>query len=418
MDLTPWRASRDFRLLVVAGTVFYLGGMVTYVAVPYQLYRQTGSTLAVGLMGVVELVPLIVFGLYGGAVADHYDRRTVLISTGAAQVVLTAGLLGNAALPQPRTWPLYAIGAVLSAVQSLQRPSREALLPRTVAHDQLTAAVAMSSFGMQLGMVAGPASGGLLVVHAGPAWAYGVDVVGLLVATALYTRLGRHRIAEDTQPPSVGVIAEGLRYAVGRPVLLGTYVVDIIAMITAMPEVIYPAFATTVLHRPELLGLLYTAATVGSMIATATSRWTRRVHHHGRAVILAAAAWGGFVALAGLAPSVWLVLVCLAAAGASDMVSGLFRATIWNQTIPDAMRGRLAGIEMLSYSIGPLGGQVRAGVTADLLGVRRAIVGGGLVCVGGVAVAAASMPAMWRYDERTDEHAVRERRLRRLAAEA
>jgi len=194
--------------------------------------------------------------------------------------------------------------------------------------------------------------------------------------------------------------------------------VDIVAMFTAMPEVIYPAFATTELHRPDLLGLLYSAGTVGSMIATATSGWSRRVHHHGRAVIVAAAGWGGFVALAGLAPSVWLVLACLAVAGGADMISGLFRATIWNQTIPDTMRGRLAGIEMLSYSVGPLGGQVRAGVSADLLGVRRAIVGGGLLCLGGVTAAAAALPDMWRYDERTDEHAVRERRLRQSPSEA
>ncbi len=412
MDLTPWRGSRDFRLLVLAGTVFYLGGMVTYVALPYQLYQQTGSNLAVGLMGAVELVPLVLFGLYGGAVADHYDRRRVLVATGVVQVLLTAGLLGNALLDRPRVWVLYVLGAGLSAAQSLQRPSREALLPRVVRHDELPAAVALSSFGIQVGLLAGPAIGGLLVAHAGLGWAYGVDVAGLVIATALFAALRPVRITDDTEPPSLSRIAEGLRYATGRPVLMGTYVVDIVAMFMAMPEVIYPAFASTVLHRPDLLGLLYTAGTVGSLLATATSGWTRRVHHQGRAVILAAAAWGACVAAAGAAPSVWLVLAALVLAGACDMTSGLFRATIWNQTIPDGMRGRLAGIEMLSYSIGPLGGQVRAGLMADAFGVRRAIVGGGLLCVGGVGAAAASLPAMWHYDARTDEHAVRERDLR------
>lgn len=414
MDLTPWRSSRDFRLLVVAGTVFYLGGMVTYVAVPYQLYRQTGSNLAVGLMGAVELLPLVVFGLYGGAIADHHDRRTVLVLTGIAQVVLTAGLLVNAVLAEPLVWPLYLIGACLSAAQSLQRPSREALLPRTVRHDQVPAAVAMSSFGMQLGLLAGPAVGGLLIAHAGLAWAYAVDVTGLLIATGLFTALGRRRITEDTRPPSLRGVAEGLRYAIGRPVLVGTYVVDIVAMFLAMPEVLFPAFATTVLHRPDLLGLLYSAGTVGSVVATLTSGWIRRIHHHGRAVVVSAAVWGLCIALAGLtsAASVWLVMGFLVGAGAADMISALFRSTIWNQTIPDAMRGRLAGIEMLSYSVGPLGGQLRAGLSADAFGVRPAIVGGGLLCTAGVGAAAAGLRGLWSYDARTDEHAVREQNLR------
>lgn len=412
VDLTPWRSSRDFRLLVVAGSVFYLGGMVSYVAVPYQLYRLTGSNLAVGLMGAVELVPLVFFGLYGGAIADHYDRRRVLLLTGTAQVVLTTGLLLNSLLAAPRVWLLYAIAACLSAAQSLQRPSREALLPRTVEHHQLPAAIALSTFGLHLGFLVGPALGGLIIAHAGPPWAYAVDVAGLVIATGLYTALGSHRIAEDTEPPSLARITEGLRYAVGRQALLGTYVVDIVAMFTAMPEVIYPAFATTVLHRPDLLGLLYSAGTAGSLLATLTSRWTQRVHHHGRAVAIAAASWGALIALAGAARSVWLVLACLVLAGSADMISGLFRSTIWNQTIPDAMRGRLAGIEMLSYSVGPLGGQVRAGLSADAFGVRTAIVTGGVLCTVGVGAAGTALRGLWRYDARTDEHAVRERDLR------
>ncbi len=179
-----------------------------------------------------------------------------------------------------------------------------------------------------------------------------------------------------------------------------------------------PAFAEDVLHRPELLGLLYSAGTAGGIMATVTSRWTARVHRHGRAVVLAAAAWGAAIAAAGAAPPIWLTLAAYALAGAADMISALFRSVIWNQTIPDAMRGRLAGIEMLSYSVGPLGGQIRAGLSADLLGVRRAIVGGGLLCTAGVTVMAAAMPALWRYDERTDEHAVRERTERASATDA
>lgn len=412
IDITPLRTSRDFSLLFSAGTVFYLGGMVSYVALPYQLYRLTGSNLAVGLMGVVELLPLLVFGLYGGALADHVDRRRMLVLTGAAQAVLTLLLTLNALLSSPRVWAIYVVGALLSVAQSLQRPSREALIPRTVRFDQLPAAVSLSTLSRQIGMLLGPTVGGILVTTAGVAWAYAVDVGGLIIATALFAVMRAYPPSGESTPPSLAGIAEGLRYALRRRDLLGTYVVDMIAMFMAMPVVLFPALATEVFERPELLGLLYTAETVGALVATATSGWTSRVHHHGRAVVFAAMVYGGSIGLVGLAPRPWLALVLLVVAGAADMVSGLFRGIVWHQTIPDDKRGRLAGIEMLSYSIGPLGGQARAGLVADLTSVRASIVSGGALCVLGVGATALWLHDFWRYDARTDEYAVHEREVR------
>ena len=420
VDLTPLRTSRDFRLLLVAGSVTYLGAMVTYVALPWQLYTLTGSNFAVGLLGAVELVPLVVFGLWGGAIADHYDRRTTLVVTTVGQVVLTALLLLNAHLDRPRVWALYVLGALLSAVTSAHRPSREALLPRVVRHGELPAALALSSMSMQVGLLAGPALGGLLIASVGATWAYAVDVAGLSVCVVLYALLRPAPVTDGGTPPSLAGIVDGIRYAAGRRDLLGTYVIDIVAMLLAMPTVLFPALATDVLDRPELLGLLYTAGTVGSLLATATSGWTSRVHRHGRVVVVAAVVWGLTTAAAGLATSVsaWLVLAFLVLAGAADMVSGLFRGIIWNQTIPDERRGRLAGIEMLSYSVGPLGGQVRAGLVADAFGVRTSIASGGVLCAVGVMATAAWLREFWGYDARTDEHAVRERTLREERARA
>jgi len=412
IDVGPLRTSRDFRLLWAAGTVFYLGGMVTYVAVPFQLYHLTGSNFAVGVVGLVELVPLVVFGLYGGALADHVDRRTMLVATGAAQIVLTAGLLANAAVGRPRVWVVYVLAALLSVAQSLQRPSREALIPRTVTHEQLPAAVALSSFGMQTGAVAGPTIGGLLLSGPGPTWAYAVDVSGLVVATALFATLRPYRPLEPGEPPSLAGILTGIRYAVGRRDLLGTYVVDMVAMFLAVPVVLFPALASAVFHRPELLGALYTAETVGALAASLTSGWTSHVHRHGRAIVLAASGWGAAVALAGLAPSIWVAIALFAVGGAADSLSAMFRGTVWHQTIPDSMRGRMAGIEMLSYSFGPLGGQARSGIVADLTSVRTSIASGGVLCVVGVAATATWLRGFWRYDSRTDEHAVRERERR------
>ena len=416
LDTTPLRQSRDFRLLFWAGTVFYLGGMVSYVAVPYQLFTLTGSNFAVGAVGIVELVPLVVFGLYGGALADHLDRRKLLVGTGAAQVLLTGLLAVNAFLPHPQVWVIYAVAAVLAAAQSLQRPSREALSPLTVRHDQIPAASALSSLGMQAGLLVGPALGGVLLQVVGAGWCFLVDVTGRLVATALFAAMRPYPHQEETTPPSLRGIGEGLGYALRRRDLLGTYLVDIMAMLMAMPVVLFPALATDVFAHPGLLGLLYVAETVGSLLATATSGWASRVHHHGRAIVLAALVYGAAIALVGLAPGIWLALGCLALAGAADMVSGIFRSTIWNQTIPNRMRGRLAGIEMLSYSLGPLCGQARAGLVADAWTVRGSIISGGLLCVVGVAVTAAWLRDFWGYDARTDEHAVREREHRAAAA--
>ena len=417
MDLTPWRSSRDFRLLLLAGTVFYLGAMVTYVAIPYQVYRLTGSNFAVGAIGLVELGPIVVFGLYGGALADHVDRRRLMVGTGVAMVLLTAVLAVNAFRDDPSVVVIFVIAAFLASASSMQRPSREALMPRTVAHDQIPAAQALTSFGMQLGVFGGPLIGGLLVAYVGIGWCFVVDLAGLTVATLLYALMRRYPHRGETTPPSLRGIGEGVRYAVRRRDLLGTYFVDIAAMLLAMPVVLFPALVEEVFARPQLLGLLYASETVGAMVATASSGWTSRVHHHGRAIVVAAALYGGCIGLAGLMPSFWLVIVFLTLAGAADMISGLFRGTIWNQTIPESMRGRLAGIEMLSYSVGPLGGQVRAGVTADLWSVRGSIASGGAACVAGVALTAAWLRDFWSYDARTDEYAVAEREARAAAGE-
>jgi len=417
VDVTPLRTSRDFRLLWAGGTIFYLTGMVSYVAIPFQIYRLTGSNFAVGAIGFVELVPLIVFGLYGGALADHVDRRRLLVGCGLGQAVLIAVLAVNAFSGDPQLWLIFLIAGLLTATSAMQRPSREALMPRTVRHDQLTAAQALISFGMQVGVLVGPAVGGLLIAYVGLRWCFVVDVVGLVVATVLYAAMGHYAHRAETTPPSLAGIKQGLDYAFKRRDLLGTYFVDIAAMMLALPVVLFPALAKDVFEAPQYLGLLYSAETVGALLMTAFSGWTSRVHLHGRAIVIAAAAYGVTIALAGIAPSIWIAAVFLALSGAADMISGIFRGTVWNQTIPESMRGRLAGIEMLSYSIGPTAGQIRAGVVADAWTVRGSIASGGVACVVGVALTAAWLRDFWTYDDRTDEHALAEREVRQAAGE-
>src|SRR5690606_12384605 len=205
----------------------------------------------------------------------------------------------NSLLDEPHVWAVYVCGALLATLQSLQRPSWDAIIPRVVTHDELAAAAALNSLGSQLGMLAGPAVGGLLVSGPGLPWAYGLDVVGLVSATLLFNRLRRQPPREATGTPGLASVVAGVRYAVGRRDLLGTYLVDVVAMAMATATALYPAFAAHVLHEPRVLGLLYSAETVGAILASVTAGWATRVHHHGRAIVVSACAWGAAMVLAG-----------------------------------------------------------------------------------------------------------------------
>lgn len=413
LDISPLRSSRDFRIIFASGLITYLGSMITYVALPFQVAELTGSFVAVGLIGLAELVPLVLFGLYGGALADRVDRKWMVVATECASGLLVAMLLVNSLLPSPQLWVLYAVAMLLAAVDGLQRPSMEAIIPRVVPHDQMSAAAALNSLRWQLGMIVGPAIGGLLLSAGGTAMAYGVDVLTFVVSIVLLLRLRSIRASADTsERVSLRHITEGMRYAWSRKDLLGTYAVDLIAMIFAFPYALFPFLAED-LGGAWTLGLLYSAGAVGSLLVTLTSGWTSSVHRHGRAIVLAAAVWGLGIALVGLTDTLALVLLFLAIAGAADMVSGIFRSTMWNQTIPDDVRGRMAGIELLSYSIGPLLGQLRSSTAASLTSLRTSFVSGGILCVVGVGIAAVALPTLWKYDDRTNVDAVRERELRR-----
>ncbi|MGW4684694.1 MFS transporter [Streptomyces sp. NPDC004244] len=415
-DLSPWRSSRDFRTLFFQGAVTFFGSFMAMIALPLQIKELTGSPLAVGAMGAVELVPLVVFGLYGGALADALDRRRLILLSEAGLGLLALLLLVNALLPDPLLWPLYVVAAGVSALSGLQRPALDSLMARIVPHGQMTAAAALNALRYQIGAIAGPALAGLVVAYAGYAAAYAVTVVGFAVSVALCTRLAPAPPAPGAQRPSLRGIAEGARYAWSRPVLLGTYAVDLAAMLFAFPHTLFP-FLADELDAVWALGLMYSAGAVGSLLLGVTSGWTSRVRRHGLFVVCGAAVWGAAVAGAGWSTDIRVVLLCLAVAGAGDMLSGLGRATIWNQTIPEELRGRLAGIEVLSYSVGPQLGQVRAGTMAGWTGTRPAFWGGGLLCVGAVAALCALLPALLTYDSRTDRDA-RRRREAREAAEA
>jgi MFS family permease len=404
-DIEPLRSSRDFRLVFASRTVTLFGSQATEVALLVQARQLTGSAVAVGLLGAVELVPLVVFGLYGGALADRLDRRRLIRWCEAGLGGCAALLLINASLPRPMVWPLYLIAAVMMALAALQRPSLDASVPRIVSRDQLTAAAALLSLSANASVIVGTTLGGLLATWPGPGAVYVLDVASFAVSLGFLRWLGPLPApvaadGEDGPAGGLGGLLAGLRYARGRPELIGSYLADLAAMTFAYPNALFP-FMAAELHAPWAVGLMFAAPSAGALAASATSGWTGRVHRHGRAIALAAAAWGLAITGFGLAPDIGGALALLVLAGAADMLSGIFRGALWNQTIPDSLRGRLAGVELLSYALGPSAGQIRAGAVASVTTPRFSLWSGGLLCAAAVAAVCAALPGFVRYSARS-----------------
>src|ERR1700719_3094685 len=399
VDITPLRRHRDFRLLFIGRMVSFFGNMISAVAFPFQVYQLTHSVFIVGLLELVAFGSVLAFVFLGGALADAGDRRWLVLMSEAALTLCSVALVINAAVPRPQVWAMFAVCVGWRGLEAIQRPSLDAMLPRLVDREELTAAAALGSLRGTLGQIAGPALGGILIAVFGLPVTYIVDVATYGVGLACLFLMRAVPPPADAERPSIRRVVEGLRYARSRPELIGTYAVDIVAMFFGMPIALFPAIAAG-LGGAKVLGFMYAAPAVGAFLFSATSGWTSRIHRHGMGVIVAAVIWGLAIVAFGLVPGLIAALVFLAVAGAADMMSGVFRSTIWNQTIPDSLRGRLASIEMLSYSSGPALGNFEAGVVASPFRVRVSIVSGGVLCVVGCLVAAAALPAFRAYDAR------------------
>lgn len=411
VDVSPLRTSRDFRLLFSAGVVTFLGSMFTMVAVPLQAQQITGSFVAVGLLSLVELLPVVVFGLWGGALADHMDRRLMILGAEIGSLVCSVALLANALSPSPQLWVLYVVGAGAATCDALQRPSLEALVPQTVDERQLAGAAALMSLRWSVGFILGTSVAGLVAGTFGVATAYAIDVASFVVSVLLLLGLRSRGRVRDEGTPGLSAIGESLSYAWTRKDLLGTYAIDTLAMLLAFPTAVFP-FVAERYDAPWALGLLYASEAVGSTIASLTSGWTSRIHRHGRAIVVAATLYGLAIAAFGLSPNLAVALLFLCLAGAADMVSGLFRMLVWNSSIPTSMRGRMAGVELLSYSIGPQLGSARVSLVAQVRGLAFSITTGGILCAAGVVALAAALPTLWGYDDRTSPDVARVRRER------
>src|SRR5262245_28056889 len=398
LDFTPLRESREFRLLYLGQSITFFGSMMTFVALPWQVFQLTKSSFAVGMLGVVEFVAVLLMGFVGGALADYFDRRLMVRLTEAALAGGSIVLIVNALLPRPQVWVLFTCASLFAALTALQRPSLEGLIPRIVKAEQLPAVAALQAFRGSIAMIGGPALGGVLVVTFGPALAFSVDLLTFIVSLLALALMRAVPPPPAADRPGIKSIVEGLRYARSRQELLGTYLVDMNAMFFGIPMALFPAIAVS--YGGASVGFLYASPAAGSLIMSLMLGWTRRVHRHGLAVGIAAACWGLAIIAFGFVGRLWLALLCLGIAGASDMVSGVFRMIIWNQTIPDHLRGRLAGIELISYHTGPMLGNAESGIVASVFGIRSAVVSGGILCVLGTGLLILALPAFRRYDGR------------------
>jgi MFS family permease len=410
VDISPLRTRRDFRLLYIGQLVSSFGNMLTTVAVLFQVFALTRSPLAVGLFGITQFVPLLLIAFTGGALADAFDRRRLVQLTELALACLSGGLLLNALLATPHLWLLFLVGALEAALDALQRPSLTALVPRVVERDELVAAVALTKLRQSIGQILGPAAAGLLIAYVGLPSAYGTDVATFVISLLALRLMHAVPPPPDAERPSLRSVLEGLSFVRSRPVLLGTYLVDFAATFFGWPTALFPALAVlytrhnSAIPAAAALGLLYSAPAVGALMASATSGWTRRIHRHGLGVTLAVMAWGLAIAAMGLAPSLLVALACLVVVGGANLISGVFRGALSIEATPDALRGRLAGIELVCYTSGPLLGDVEAGVVASIFTPNVSVLSGGILCVLGVSLLALALPQLRRYDNRSLNH--------------
>lgn len=422
IDITPLRISRDYRLLFFGQLISAFGTAMTFVVVPVQVYQLTGSTLLVGLLSASEFVLILFMAFIGGAYADFIDKRRMLRLTEVGQTVVTAVLLCNALLPQPQVWLLFVCASAQAGLAALQRPSFESMLQKIVPLELMASVSALNALRWNVTTILGPSLAGIILARFGAGTAYGIDLitfVASLIAVFLISAVPAPIQSADR--PTLKSVVEGLHYAWRRKEILGTYLIDMNAMFFGMPTALFPAMSAN--FGVGTVGFFYAAPSVGALVATVTSGWANKVNRHGLMVAVAAALWGVAIILFGLAENLYVALFFLALAGGFDMISGVFRMTMWSQTIPHYLRGRLAGLEMISYTSGPKLGDAEAGIVATLFSVRTSIVSGGVLCVVGSVLISLLIPKFIRYqakagiEQKELEEAMRETETKNLLVE-
>jgi MFS family permease len=386
-----------YRTLYIAQFISYFGTMISSIALPYQIYYETHSTLLVGLLSLCQLLPLLFTALFGGVLADRKQRLKILIFSNFFLALCSSILIWNATLFKPHISILFITSAVMFGLSGLQRPASVSIQQQLVDKKDFGSVGALSGISHSFGALGGPAVGGLIIAHFGLPIAYSCDFASFLIALICILMLPSVLHAQKSKDQSTfAAFKEGCHYALSRQELLGTYFVDFFAMIFGMPMALFPAIAHA--HGgPKVLGLLYAAPAAGAGIISLFSSWINRINRHGMAIAVAASLWGVTIILFGLSNQIWLSIFFLVCAGAADNISGIFRQMIWNQTIPNEFRGRLSGIEMISYLSGPKLGDTESALVAAAFGIPFSIVSGGILCIAAVAACCYYLPKFWNY---------------------
>jgi MFS family permease len=398
VDTRPLRESPGFRRLWIGQSIAYVAWRMMLVLVPVQVYRLTGSTLDVGLLALVQFVPLVVFTIFGGALADTHDRRRLLLGSTGGICVATAAFVAVTAAGRPSVGLLFVLGFAAWSSFSLGAGAIRSLTPRLVPLEQLPAAAALNGLYNNLGLVVGPAIAGVLISAIGLAATYGVSLAGMLLSLATVVRLPPVPPHEDAPRLTFGTILDGFRYLRMQHLVLSFFLIDTLAMLFGMPNALFPALAQHVFRDPASVGYLFAAPAVGAFLVSLLSGWATQVRRQGLAIVLSASGWGAAIAAFGFTRTLWIALILLGVAGAADQVSAIFRSTIVLTVTPDHMRGRLGGIEFAQVASTPSLGNLEAGVVASLTSVRFSIVSGGIGCVIGTLAVALAFPALLRYD--------------------
>jgi MFS family permease len=388
VDITPLREVPSYRWLYAGMFFVQAGRNLTVVAVPFQVFDQTGSTLAVGLLGLAQLFPLLLVSVVGGALADAVDRRILLVVSQLGLAATAAGLMWNSLVDSPAIWPLYVLSAINAGISGVDSPTRHAIVPGLVGPALLSKAFALNQTMTNVAHAAFPAIAGLLIATAGLPLSYGVETVMFLVGALLMRRLPEIRVEGGRRKFELSSIVEGFRFLRARRLIQATLLIDLNAMVFGMPTALFPAIGTELFGGNAFtVGLLYAAPGVGALVGAVTSGWVGSVRRQGRATIMAVIGWGLAMAVFGLTDSLPLALMMLGLAGAADVISAIFRGTILQLSAPDELRGRMSAMHTAVVAGGPRLGDVEAGVVAALTSVRFSVVSGGLACVlGAIAI--------------------------------
>jgi MFS family permease len=401
LDLSLLKTNRDFKLLYLGQFISFIGTMITSVALPYQIYHLTQSTMLVGLLSLIQLIPLLFTALIGGVFADRYNRKLLLVASESLLALGCIFLASNSYYSSPSLIAIFVIACFMSAINGLHRPAFDSITQQIVHPQDYKNVGALASFKFSFCLILGPAIAGIIIAQQGIIVTYLIDFVTFFISIInllLMRNIPKPLIKEH--PSILSSLKQGLSFAFSKQELMGSYCVDFIAMACAMPNALLPAMAQYY-GGVKTLGLLYAAPALGALLISFISGWTSKVVHDGRAIAIASGLWGLSMIGFGLSSSLLLALFFLALSGVFDTISGIFRMNLWNQTIPTEFRGRLAGIEMISYLSGPKLGDTRAGLVASTFSISSALISGGILCVVGVSICCLALPKFWNYRSKT-----------------